>query len=93
MSEREIEIWRGQALNIAKDEMLRNKNELDVEVLFNRAKEIFDAAFKYNYFKWGKKEEPQEVPKEKPEWVQCKKCGAWINRNRYSSCKCGEPLP
>ena len=88
MTERVNEIWKGQALNIAKDELLR-KGDLDLNELFKRAKQIYYKAFDHDFFEW---KPPNEI-KEKHDWVRCKKCGAWTDRENFDKCKCGEPIP
>jgi len=90
MVDRNMEIWKGQALNIAKDEQMLNPKTriegLDLDLLFKRAKQIFYKAFDYDFFEWKPKKDV------KPEWIQCKKCGAWCDKANYNNCKCGEPI-
>jgi len=88
MNERDKSIWRGQALNIAKDELLK-KGNLELDDLFKRAKQIYYKAFDHDFFEWNP---PKEI-KEKHDWVRCKKCGAWTDRAHFDKCKCGEPIP
>ena len=88
MNERQNEIWKGQALNIAKDELLR-KGDLDLNELFKRAKQIYYKAFDHDFFEW---KAPKEI-KEIHDWVKCKKCDGQADRAHYERCKCGEPIP
>jgi len=90
--DRNNEIWKGQALNIAKDELLnanKGKKLMDLNLLFKRAKQVYYKAFDHDFFEWNP---PKEI-KEKHDWVRCKKCGAWTDRAHFDKCKCGEPIP
>ena len=92
MNERDKAIWRGQALNIAKDELLsihKGVELMDLDMLFKRAKQIFNKASDHNFFEWQLSKEV----KEKHDWVVCKKCGERADRAHYEYCKCGEKIP
>jgi len=95
--DKNIEIWKGQALNIAKEEqILNNPDSFDLDLLFRRAKEIFYKAFDHDFFEWKPKptkEENTNQESSKPIWVKCKKCGSWCNSDRFDNCKCGELIP
>jgi len=88
MDDRKYEIWKGQALNIAKDELLK-EGKLDLNELFKRAKQIYYKAFDHDFFEW----KPPKETEEKHDWVKCKKCNAWTDREHFDKCKCGEPIP
>ena len=100
MVDRNIEIWKGQALNIAKDEQFHcnpttKLHGLDLDLLFKRAKQIFYKAFEHDFFEWKPKKESKEKQKEKvnPEWVECQKCHKMADKANYDYCRCGESIP
>jgi len=91
MNRRENGIWKGQALNIAKDEWLsiHHDIQLDLDMLFKRAEQIYYKGIECGFLEL----EPLKGIKEKHDWVKCKKCGAFADRENFDNCKCGEPIP
>ena len=94
--DRNNEIWKGQALNIAKDELLntnKGKELMDLNLLFKRAKQIYYKAFDHDFFEWKPPKEKEIKEKIKPVWVECKKCHKLADKANYEYCKCGEKIP
>jgi hypothetical protein len=49
----QMNIWRGQALNMAWQEAIAGGKIPNLEAVFKRAKEIFEEAYKVGFFEWG----------------------------------------
>lgn len=90
MDKRNNDIWKGQALNIAKDELLNaGKTMMDLNILFKRAEQIYYKGLKCGFLEL----ELPKGTKEKCDWVECKKCHQLADRAHYERCRCGEPIP
>ena len=83
------ELWRCEAVSIAAKEQLELSGEINLDILFSRAKEIYNKGYESNIHNWksfwigGKQEEEKPAKKVKKKKAKkgfkiCPECGEQV---------------